>query len=169
MCLDLSQNKTLRKLETTAESIAGAGNSAPEFLKSVLSSVASPGMLDVVVIYHEHDFAGWEYCQTCRPDPFCFRHPLYPPLCHFLEQMEVFHKMYNARKFWLVLCVEVHCCMEDFSVRMLEYTVKKQEVNGGSKCPVCRPVIICERRSIRTRIRDYYTGATGKWVCASAL
>ncbi|KAF9779721.1 hypothetical protein BJ322DRAFT_1166463, partial [Thelephora terrestris] len=168
MCLDLSQNKTLRTLETTAESITGAGNSAPQFLKSVPSSVASPGMLDVVVIYHNHDFAGRRFCQTCRTDPICFRHPFYPPLCHFLEQMEVYHKMYNARKFRLVLCVEVHRRMEDFSVQPLESAVKKK-VNGGSECPVCRPVIICERRSIHTRIRDYYTGATGKWVTASAL
>ncbi|KAF9780999.1 hypothetical protein BJ322DRAFT_291114 [Thelephora terrestris] len=55
LCFDLSRNKSLRTLETTAQSITRAGGSAPEFLKTVLSSVASPGMLDVVITYHDCD------------------------------------------------------------------------------------------------------------------
>ncbi|KAF9780964.1 hypothetical protein BJ322DRAFT_289281 [Thelephora terrestris] len=169
MNFDLSQIKTLRTFETTAQSITNAGNSAPQFLKTVLSSIAFPGMLDVVIIYHDSDLGGSASCGTCKPDPFCPHHRARIDLGAFPWQLEVFRKMHSARKFRLVFCVDVHSCMKDFSVRMLKSGVEKEEVNGGFEYLVCRPVITCERRSIRTRTQDHYAGATRVWVFASAL
>jgi hypothetical protein len=166
----LSQLKVLRTFETTAESIVNAGNSAPEFLTTVLSSVASPTMLDVVVIYRDCDLGGWAFCGNCKPDPVCFRHGPPADLDDFPRQLKVFRKMYSAQKFLLKFCVDVHNCMEDFGVRLLESAVKKEEAKGGFKYLDCgRPTITCERRTIRTRTKDYHAGATGKWVLASAL
>jgi hypothetical protein len=167
---DLSQLKALRTFETTAESIVNAGGSAPEFLTTVLSSVASPGTLDVVVIYRDRDLGGWAFCGTCKPDPVCFRHGPRPDLDDFPRQLKVFREMHRARKFQLVFCVDVYGCLEDFGVRLLESAVNKEVAKGGFKyLDGGRPTIACERRTIRTRTKDYHAGATGKWVLASAL
>ncbi|KAF9780961.1 hypothetical protein BJ322DRAFT_1112347 [Thelephora terrestris] len=166
---DLSQNKALQTLETTAESIVNAGNSAPEFLKTVLSSVASPGMLEVVVIYRDCDLGGWAFCPTCKPDPICFRHGPRLDLDDFPSQLKVIREMHSAREFRLVLCVDVYGCMGDFGMRRLDAAVKREEANGGFGYLKCSPVITCERRTIRTRTKDYHAGATSRWVLASAL
>jgi hypothetical protein len=61
LCFDLSQIKTLRTFETTAQSITYAGRSSRGFLKTLLSSVAFPGMLDVTIIYRDGDFGEWGF------------------------------------------------------------------------------------------------------------
>ena len=162
---NLSRNKTLRTLETTAESIANAGYTASEFLDTVLSSVASPGILDVVIIYRDWDFGGWVGCFRCKPDPVCFRHATGPALKYFSMQVGVLCKMHIARKsLRFVFCVDVYGCVEDFGVQVLTSAVKKAVANGQFEYLAHRPVITCEGRSVRTRPRDYRAG-----VSASAL
>ena len=155
---DLSQNKALRTLETTATSIASAGGTAPEFLKTVLSSVTSPGLLDVVVIYRYRDLGGFDHCPTCSPDPVCFRHYFVFPLEHFQMQLRAIREMHNARKFQLVFCADVLGCMEDIGMLRLGSAVRKEEKNGGFEYLACRPAVICEERTARTRLNDFYPG-----------
>ena len=152
-----------------AESIVNAGNSASEFLKTVLSSVVSPGMLDVVFIYRDCDLGGWAFCPTCKPDPICFRHSPRPQLDDFPRQLRVIREMHSARKFWLVFCADVYGCMEDFGMWGLDAEVKKEEASGRFEYLERSPVITCERRTIYMRTKDYHVGATGKWALASAL
>ncbi|KAF9781002.1 hypothetical protein BJ322DRAFT_1082650 [Thelephora terrestris] len=165
---DLSQIKTLRTFETTAESIA-FGRDAPEFMKTVLSTVAFPGMLDVVVIYRDTDFGGSPYCLACSGDPICIRHRRRPDLNNFPQQLRVLREMHSARKFRLVFCVDVYGCMEDFGVRLMASAVKKEEAKGGFEYLVYKPGITCERRTIRTRPRDFYTGASDRGDLSSVL
>ena len=170
LCFDLSKNKCLRTLETTALSIEHAGDAAPEFLAHVLSSVASPGLLEVVVIYRDCDFNGNKYCSTCTPDPVCHRHSLRsPPLKHFPSQLRVVREMHNVHKFLLVFCVDVYGCAGDICVSLLKSAVKTEEENGGFEYLGCRPVITCEGRTIRTRQRDHHVGTAPPFVLASAL
>jgi len=55
---DLSRIKTLRTLETTAESVATAGDAVPGSLKTILSTVTSPMLLDLVIVYWDSDIDG---------------------------------------------------------------------------------------------------------------
>jgi hypothetical protein len=78
--------------------------------------------------------------------------------------------MHSARNFRLVFCVDVYGCMEDFALRLLQSAVDKEVADGEYKNLASGPPkITCERRTIRTRTKDYYAGATDKWVLASAL
>ena len=52
---NLSRNVSLRTLETTATSIANAGDSASGFLKAVLSTITSPLPLNFVITYRYFD------------------------------------------------------------------------------------------------------------------
>ena len=168
-CFDLSQNKILRTLETTAESIDNAGDAAPEFLRTVLSSVAFPGLLEVVVIYRDRDLGGWPFCPTCRPDPICSRHSVRPPLEHFPRQREVIREMHGARKFRLVFCAEVYGCMEDIGVRRLGSAVGEAVTDGRFEYLSDKPEIIYDVRSVRTRPGDYHPGTSGQCFLASSL
>ena len=175
LSFDLSQNKTLRTFETTAESIRYAKDAAPGFLKTVLSSVIYPGMLDVVIIHRDCDFGGWTGCPICRPDPICFRHHIGPTLKYgpalecLPRQLGVFREMYDTRRFRLVFCVDIYGCVEDLGVRVLRSAVKEAEVNGQFECLACKPVITCEGRSLRTHPEDRRAGTSGDFVPASAL
>ena len=152
-----------------AESIVDAGDMAPEFLKNVLSSVASPGILDVVIIYRYRDLDCRERCMHCEPDPICFRHGFERGVVDFRQQLRVFRQMHRARDFRLVFCVDVYGCVVDMGVRLLESAVKKEVVNGGFRYLAHKPVVICEGRTIRTRLWDDHAGASSDCVAASAL
>ena len=170
----MSRNKTLRTFETTAESIRYAEDAAPEFLRTVFSSVICPGMLDVVIVYRDCDFGG-SPCSICRPDPICFRHHIGltlkygPALECFPRQLGVFREMYGTRKFLLVFCVDVYGCVEGLAVRMLRSAVKEAGVNGRFDYLACKPVITCAGRSVRTHPLDFRAGTPGGCIPASAL
>ena len=167
--LDLSKNKTLRTLETTAESIANAEYKAPEFLKTALSSIAHREPLNVVVIYRDSDLGGWPFCPTCRPDPICFRHSIRPPLDDFTRQLRVIREMHSAHGFLLGFCADVYGCMENRGVQLLTSAVKKVEENGGFEYLEYGPKVTCEGRTVRTRPGDHYPGTSNQWFFASSL
>ena len=125
-------------------------------------------MLDVVVIYRDRDLCGGIFCSSCKPDPICFRHCVERKLRYFPRHLWVLWEMHKARKFRLVFCVDVYGCMVEFGMQLLESAVREEEVNRGFEYLTCGPAIVCERRSICTRVDDYYTGATD-WAPASAL
>jgi hypothetical protein len=168
MCFNLSQNKILRTLEITAESIVIAGDAAPGFLKTVLSSVAFPGILEVVIIYRENDLGGWPPRQSCKPDPVYFPDYLLGVWC-FPNQLMVFREMHSVRDFRLVFCVDVHGCMVDVGMEILGSVVEMEWVGGRFGSLVCKPVVIYERRTIRTRFTDQDAGSRWETALASAL
>ena len=172
---NLSRNKSLRTLETPAASIFRAPGTASDFLKTVLSSITSPALLDVVIVYRELDFGDALHFLSCKtPGPPYFRHKLSMEMeirPHEREnQFKVFRDMHNARDFRLVLCADVLDCIVEPAVQVLEHVVGEEKEKGGLDYLRYEPLIISERRTARTRCTDCKTGGSGFWsVSASAL
>jgi hypothetical protein len=159
---NLSQNRSLRTLETTAESITAARSTASNFLTTVLSTVTSPVLLDVVIVYGDFDLDASPSCSNCRPDPVCFccwRSQAVVDAPRYKWQFGVFREMHEARDFRLVLCADVFEYTVDHAIRRLKRIVK---ANGGLGYLLHKPLIISERRAPRTRISDSITGWSGK-------
>ena len=173
--LSLSQSKFLRTLETTAESInAGRCDAASDFFKTVLSSVATPERLDVVIIYQHFNFIHMPHWTWCDLEPVPYEQQgigeMYSEFHQ--QQLKVFSEMHTVRDFRLVLYADVpggpgiRKCAD---METLECIAKAERVEGGLDCQY-RPLIVFERWLLRTRPRDYNAGWSGKWwVLASAL
>jgi len=166
---DLSRNKSLRTLETTAESMVCVG-ADPSFLRTVLSTITSPLPLDIVIVYQCHDV---DYMLWWWEKPF--------PTVEFLggteetdashrQRFKQLHEMYMAREFRPVLCADAIDCAVEHVIQALESVVETEKVKGGLDYLLREPLIVSETRSPRTRLRDDYAGGTGRWrVHASAL
>ena len=168
---DLSRNKSLRTIETTAISIATAGDAAPGFLKAVLSTITSPLPLDVVITYREFDVWG-NLCYWTKPIHVKVLHPviLFSSAIARLERFKGFNEMYRVCEFRLVLCVDVHDRAEGYALRVLERVVETEKMNGGLDYLRYEPLIISEIRSPRTRLTDDCAGQRGRSpIRASAL
>ena len=141
----------------------------------MLSTVPSIAPLDVVIIYRDFDLGGFRRCWFgCDSDPVCFRHRTREGRAAdtllYERQFRVFREMHNARDFYLVLCADVFDCMVEHAVQTLEHIVNTKEVNGGLDYLLCEPLIISERRTLRTRAADYNAGWSKRWFTpASAL
>jgi hypothetical protein len=142
---DLSRNESLRTLETTAGSIAGAGDNAPGFLKTVLSTVTSPLPLDIVITYRSRDVDfyvyGWEKpVRVDRPLPELIA----KNTLHHSERFRVLSEMHRVREFRLVLCAGVPDCIAERALQALKQIVEAERMRGGLDYLLCEPLIICE-------------------------
>ena len=168
---NLSRNKSLRTLETTASSIATAGDSASGFLKTVLSTIKSPLPLDVVITYEDLNF---DY-RACPWTGFVRARPTFTDwgsanTIHQLEPFKVFGEMYRVRAFRLVLCADVMDCIMERAIQVLKSVVEVEMANGGLDYLLSEPRVISEIRSPRTRPSDDSVGWTGRHsIRASAL
>ena len=167
---DLSRNKALRTLETTAESMVFS-EASPRFLSNVLSTVTSPRPLEVVVIYWESDVDRiiwfWSKPISVRlaPSEMTAGNAL-----HHQKRFEQFREMHRVRDFQLVLCADVLDCAVKDAVWLLEAIVGTERSKGGLDYFSCPPVVISEMRTPRTRVLDSHTGSTARPdVRASAL
>jgi len=165
---NLSGNKTLRTLETTAESMT-AVDANPSFLRTVLSTITSPLPLDIIIVYQHHDFGyylpWW--------DPFhVVEFPGETKATNALHRrrFKQLHKMYKVREFRPVLCADAVECTMGHVVQELESMVKMEKAKGRLDYLLREPLIISEIRSPRTRFHDDNVGSTGgPMACASAL
>lgn len=176
---DLSQNKSLRTLEITAQSITSL-HSPPEdgflrasdFLKAALSSITFPGLLEVVVIYRDivpvfhpvfHQFR-----TGCKQGADCTRHYWQEELVmdehDFHHQLRVIREMYKVRDFRLVLCLDALDCLMDVSRELMKKTVKAVRRKGGFDFLSCEPLVVCERRVLRSRATDNTLGVWKPWM-----
>ena len=161
---NLSQNRSLRTLETTAESIAATWN-ASKVLTTVLSTVTSPALPDVVIVYRDSDLGcsspGSAYPCSCRWGEADVGLPRYK------RQFGMFRETHKIRDFRLVLCADVIGHTADHAIRRLKRIVK---ANGGLGYLRQKQSVISERRTLRTRITDYSAGWSSKFPStASAL
>jgi len=170
---DLSRNTCLRTLETTAESIDAADDAASDFLKTVLSSVASSAPLEIVVVYRDIDLSNMPHCSRCNSEPVRLRHYRRRPSdrdAHFQHQFRVFREIHGARDFRLVLCADVFNCMMESGIETLERIVEAEEARGGLGYLLQKPLVISERRTLRTRYIDQNAGwSRSRAISASAL
>lgn len=123
---------------------------APNFLKTVLSTIASTLPLDVVNVYR-HDDVGCFVCrQRVRVVDFTAERSHKESLRH-QQQFEAFREMYMVRKFRLVLCADVLDCAMEYAIPVLERVAEAEKARGGLDYLLCEPLIIAEERSPRTR------------------
>ena len=172
---NLSRNKSLRTLETTADSIVPARATASYSLRTALSSIASPAPLDVVIVYREVDFGDTLHSVYCKgPRPPCFHHHRLkknPSIwCEDpLDEFELFREMHRVRDFRLVLCADVFDCIVEPAIKALEHVVKKEKERGGLDYLFFEPLVISERRTPPTRCSDLHAGWWTLSIDASAL
>ena len=171
---NLSQNKLLRTLEITVESIDAAGDTASDFLKTILSSVTSPGPLDVVIIYQDYDFFYYPPCKRCNLEPLhshhCFQDVMDKLALDRRRQLRVFREMHSVRDIRLVLCADVSWDSVRGVTKTLEHIVKGEKVEGRTDYFLYKPPIVFERRMLHTRPNDYPVGYSGREpILASAL
>lgn len=156
---DLSRNASLRTLETTARSITVAGDSASSFLKSVLSTIASPLPTDVVIVYREGEL-GFHIWRSERPITVEYAPWLRSSIAHHPGRFKVLREMCGTREFRLVLCADVIDSVAKGALQTLKHLVDVERENGRLDCLSCEPLIITEVRAPRSRLRDDRTGYT---------
>ena len=163
---DLSRNRYLRTLETTARSIGNARD-APGFFKTVLSTIAPSLVLNVVITYRGGDL-GLHLSGTERLVSVAYT---IEPTCS--EQFRLFKGMYEVREFQPVLCANVFGFVVDYGVLTLKLAVEGEKVRGGSDHLHYEPLVISETRLPRSRRRDWQMGgydtSARNYICASAL
>ena len=160
-CFDLSRNKSLRTLETTAWSITCAGDAASGFLKTVLSTIVPSLPLDVVITYCDC-VLGVSGREIYRPSSLSLPSAR---ATHHLGRFKVFREMYEARKFRLVLCANVFGWAVERSMEVLEQAVEGEKARGGFDYLECEPLIISEVRKPHSRPSDRSTGGSS-YTCA---
>jgi hypothetical protein len=124
--LNLSRNKSLWKIEITAQSLIRSLRNrppaaTPSSFRAMLSTVKSPAFLDVVIVYREGDFYHDVYSKNAQAE-------LGEEDTWYHRQFEVYREMYKARDFRLVLWAP---CVGDDSVRELQRAVAAEQAKGG--------------------------------------
>lgn len=132
---DLSQNKSLRKLQISASSIDLTRTGPPDapFLKHLLSTITSPATLELIVVYSDNDFCGIDTLHTNWP---YLREPSRAEREHEASwhhrRFEALRGAHKVRAFRLVLCANVWGCVGDsYPVRMLEEAVAEEKATKG--------------------------------------
>jgi len=78
--------------------------------------------------------------------------------------------MHSIRDFRLVLCADVFNCVIKPAMRTLKHIVREEKEKGGLDYLPYEPLIISERRTLRTRCTDHRAGGSrDSPVYASAL
>ena len=164
---NLSRNKTLRTLETNADSIVHASDAASIFFQTVLSTIASSLPLDIVVIYRNVDLnffvsprAEFEYASPRRSAKCVADHR---------KRFKVFSEMYGAREFRLVLCANVPNCIAKRAMRVLKRVVEAERTSGGLDYLLHEPLIISELRAPSNCLAEDHTSVRGCSIFVSAL
>ena len=147
---DLSRNKALRKLQVTAASINWAlrncesPDTAPMFLKHMLSTSTSFEDLDIMVIYEEIQFHGIgsvgppgrpnlrKVSETARAAEASWHQRRFK----FLREAR------KARDFRLVLCASVWDPVGEYAVRMLKEALADEKARKGFEDSNFEPSVV---------------------------
>jgi len=142
----------------------------PNFLGTVLSTITSPLPLDIVVVYQCHD-VGYLLRWWVNPSHVVdFPQGVMAGDTFHRQRFKQLREMYMVREFRPVLCVDTVDCAMEYCIQRLERIVEVEKAKGGLDYLLCRPLIISEMRSPRTRVDDGYVGGSGRArVFASAL
>jgi len=144
---NLSRNVSLQTLETTAASIANAGDTASGFLKAVLSTITSPLPLNLVITYRDFDvglyLCSWDrrFSGEKRVERAHLKEIAQNILDH-PRRFVVFSEMHRVREFRLVLCADVLDCIAERATRTLECILEAERIKGGLDYLLCEPLVI---------------------------
>jgi len=140
---DLSRNGSLQELRVTARSVDDSSETASRLLKYALSTVQSPVLFKVVVLYRDYDFRG------VRPK----QDPTWPPLREMSQvetteeasrhhrRFKLFRKVRKVREFRLVLCADVWEPIREYSVQMLKEAVTAEKAKKGFDNFFSKPLV----------------------------
>jgi hypothetical protein len=160
---NLSQNKSLRTLETTAASIT-AKDVYPDFLTAVLSTITSPLPLDVIIDYDDFDvdrMRRWAANPTLTyPLPVELEDQMAKNVLRHEQRFKLFQEMYRVRRFRLVLCADVSNHSVEPAVQTLKNLVKAEKAMGRLGYLHCEVLIISEKRTLQTYVGDNQVGHT---------
>jgi len=136
---DLSRNSSLRTLETTALSITTAGDVASGFLKTVLSTIASPLPLELVINYGIFEVR----CHRAAYIRIGIIKPNERAADTLIQQarFKVVSEMYAVRQFRLVLRAEGMDPYVQDAVRAIGCIVEEGRIDGKLYHLPCEPVI----------------------------
>ena len=166
---DLSRNKLLQVLETTARCIHGPvlyrpPEATPRFLKYVLSTIASPAHIEVTIVYRGYDFHGVHSALGGRDMP-----PLHPitedkrveQISRFLRMFETFREVHEVREFQSVLCANVWALVEEYTVGVLNKAIAAGKASGMFDDTFSEPLVTrCLEGSRNTRQEEFFTGGS---------
>lgn len=155
---DLSRNKSLRTLETTAQSIDGALrdgslHTASSLFTHALSTITSPVFSEVTTFYRDYNFPG----APCRIIASWLPKSDYLPLSRpqaqkakeasqHRERFDVFYRMHELRDFQLALCADVWDRAEEYSVQTSKLVVAGEKARRGFSNSFPEPLVIYHPR-----------------------
>lgn len=147
------------------ESIDAADDTASDFLKTVLSSITSPAPLDIVIIYQDFASDDLPVIPWCDPEHLCSYQKAIIRRAALTHQrlFKVLREIHGARDFRLVLCADVSDDMVEDAIKTLGRVVRMEKAKEGPDHFPYDPLIISERRTIRTRPDDHNAGKSKKW------
>jgi len=147
---DLSRNKSLRVLRVSARSVdrASRGDSpvtASNFLKYVLSTIASTASFELVVLYWDYDFRGVQLAQhSVRPHiRELSQAERAEEASRHHKRFELLREVHNVWGFQLVLCADVWGPNGEYSVRMLRQAIADEKVKKGFDDFSSDPSVTC--------------------------
>ncbi|KAF9789279.1 hypothetical protein BJ322DRAFT_1041722 [Thelephora terrestris] len=161
--LDLSQNKSLRTLETTVGLMDLSHLRALQFPKTVPSFIPT---LDVIITYRDCDFGGWG-CRGFGPKAYFTSGENY--LQGIYSGFRVLREMYSMQEFRLVFCADVSDDNILRALQELEIMVRREEARGAFDYLRYRPIVIFERRMLGILAGGWDRGSWMEILVASAL
>ena len=150
---DLSRHKSLRTLEILAQFITSTSN----LLKHVLSTIASPAFLEVVVIYQDRDFRGVRTAwASYKWGPFqvMSQSERAKEASRHHERFNALREVYKVREFQLLLCADVWERVGDYSMRTLKAAVAVEKANGVFGDFSSEPIVIHTPRVIPVWVEE---------------
>ena len=155
LAFDLSRNKSLRTLETTAASITAEG-AAPNFLTVVLSTITSPLPLDAIIDYDDVDVDLVRASEGPRIFAclMTLKDAITENALGHEQRFKLFQGMYRVREFRLVLYADVPNHAVGPAVQTLERLVRAEKEKGRLGYLRREPLIISEKRTPHTGYDD---------------
>ena len=140
----------------------------PGLLAQVLSTVASPVPLRVVIIYREYDFDGLQpawYGQSwdLRPGrlpPWLWHDILMDDVLSHCLRLRVFHEVHEIRNFQLELCADVWGCVAEYAVQVLRGAVAAVRTRREFDERYPEPLVSCRPRIFHHEYLSEYCTAS---------
>ena len=147
---DLSRNKSLRTLEVDARSVVCGQRSFASELRTILSTITSPGFSEVIVFYWECDFGGTRFDSDHTPNLWKKMTPAQraEEASWHRAVFEGIREMYAVRDFRLVLTVEVWDRLGEYAVGVVKQAVATEKAENRLDYLSSEPVVAYSPQSI---------------------
>ena len=159
---DLSRNESLRILQVAALCVTCFPDETSNLLKQVLSTVTSPSLFEVVVLYRWDDFGGvgsWQHSNLTPLHEVLRADGAAEALRHH-RRFRVFREVHEVRDFRLVLDANVWGPAGEHSLQMLREAIAEEGAKNGFDEFFPEPMVTYHPQ--RSRLMYNYP-STGVW------